>query len=124
MRSTFRRQKPAHRRYWPKSPVGEYLVSNDANIDDEKTIWINVDSEFNRLAIDRYPHRRSWRLAWLDGGAAFLQSFGVVSNLADPLADIGRLSGDRTQDWDLGSLGRSPGGLVYAFGREQSTKGR
>ena len=97
----------------PNSPVGKDLVFNDADIDDEKTIWINDDPEFNRLAIDRYPHRRIWRLGWLDSGAACLQSFGVVSNLADS-RDIEPLSGDEKQGWVPGSPERCPEGLIHA----------
>jgi hypothetical protein len=96
-----------------KSRSGVYLVSNDPDIDDEKTIWINDDAEFNPLEMDRYPGRRIWRLGWLDGGAAAcLQLFQTVSSLADALPDTGRLSGDETEGWVLGSSERCPKGLI------------
>ena len=89
------------------------VVFNDPNIDDEKTIWINDDSEFNRLAIDRYPGRRIWRLGWLDDGAACLRPFDGVSSLAGA-RDFGPLSGDQKRGWAPGSPGRCPEGLVHA----------
>ncbi len=93
---------------------GELVVFNDPNIDDEKTIWINDDVELNRLAIERYPGRRIWRLGWLDDRAACLQSFQSVPNLADAPPAIGRLAGDEKQGWVPGSPDRCPGGLVHA----------
>ena len=98
----------------PKAPIDAILVSNGPDIDDEQTIWVNDDAEFNRLAIDRYPVRRIWRLGWLDDGAACLQPFEAVSSLADPSGDSGRLSADQERGWLAGSPGRCPAGLVHA----------
>ena len=94
---------------------GVGVVYNDPNVDDEKTIWINDDSEFNRLAIERYPGRRIWRLGWLDDGAACLQPFDVVSNLAK--TRVFGLLGDEKQGWVPGSRERCPEGLVRAWPR-------
>ena len=104
----------------PKAPTGVHLVYNDPDIDDEKTIWINDDPEFNRLAIDRYPERRIWRLGWLDDGAACLQPFQTLSGPADALSDPGRLSPDPQHDWAPGSPDRCPGGLIRAPAAELS----
>jgi hypothetical protein len=98
----------------PKAPKDEILVSNDPDVDNEKTIWINDDAEFNRLAIGRYPNRRIWRLGWLDDGVACLQPFEAVSTLSGALPEIGRLSGDETRGWFPGSSDRCPGGLIHA----------
>jgi hypothetical protein len=98
----------------PKAPTEERLVWNDADVDDEKTIWINDDAEFNRLAIERYPDRLIWRLGWLDDGAACLQLFQTVSSLADAVPEIGRLSGDEKRGWSPGSPDRCAGGLIHA----------
>ena len=92
----------------------EFLVYNDPDIDNEKTIWANDDPEFNKLAIDRYQDRRAWRLGWLDDGAACLQLFQANSSLADALPDRARLSGAQKQGWVLGSPDRCPGGLIHA----------
>jgi hypothetical protein len=92
----------------------EFLVSNDPDIDNEKTIWANDDPEFNQLAIDRYRDRRAWRLGWLDDGAACLQLFQAGSSLADALPDSARLSGEQEQGWVPGSPDRCPGGLIHA----------
>jgi hypothetical protein len=89
------------------------VVYNDADIDGEKTIWINNDSEFNRAAIDRYPGRRIWRLGWLDDGAVCLQRFDIASN--QPGApDIAPPLSDQKGGWLPGSPGRCPEGLVHA----------
>jgi hypothetical protein len=97
----------------PNAPKGEDLVANDPDIDNEKTIWMNDDPEFNQLAIDRYRDRRIWRLGWLDDHAACLQLFQNVSSPADALPDIGRHSGDQKPGWVPGSPDRCPGGLVH-----------
>jgi uncharacterized membrane protein (UPF0136 family) len=98
----------------PKAPRDETLVSNDPDVDDEKTVWINDDAEFNRQAIERYPGRRIWRLGWLEDGAACLQPFEAISSLADPPGEIGSPSGDEKQGWIPGSPERCPGGLIHA----------
>ncbi len=98
----------------PKAPKEGILVSNDPDIDNEKTIWINDDAEFNRLEIDRYPDRRIWRLGWLDDGAACLQVFQTVTSFADALPDPGPPSSDQQRDWAPGSPDRCPGGLIHA----------
>jgi hypothetical protein len=98
----------------PKAPRDEVLVSNDPDVDNEETIWINDDAELNRLAIERYPDRRIWRLGWLDDGAACLQPSETVSGLADAVPEIARLSGDQERGWSPGSTDRCPGGLVHA----------
>jgi len=98
-----------------KSPQDEILVSNDPDIDNESTIWINDDAEFNRLAIDRYPGRRIWRLGWLDDRAACLQLFQTGSSLTDAPGDIGRLRGDQKLSWFAGSPDRCPRGLVHTL---------
>jgi hypothetical protein len=90
-------------------PTKESLVSNDPDIDDEKTIWANDDPEFNQLAIDRYRDRRVWRLGWLDDGAACLQLFQAGSSLADARPDS-----EHKQGWVPGSPDRCPGGLIHA----------
>ena len=97
-----------------KAPRDETLIANDPDIDNEKTIWINDDAEFNRLEIDRYPDRRIWRLGWLDDGAACLQVFQTVTSLADALPDPGPPSSDQQRDWAPGSPDRCPGGLIHA----------
>ena len=91
----------------------EFVVFNDRDIDDEKTIWIYDDPELNRLAIERYPGRRIWRLGWLDDGAACLQPLDVVSDLAGA-RDIGPLSGDQKRGWVPGSPETCPKGLIHA----------
>jgi hypothetical protein len=93
----------------PNAPKDKYLVSNDPDIDDEKTIWANDDPEFNQLAIDRYRDRRVWRLGWLDDGAACLQLFQAGSSLADARPDS-----EHKQGWVPGSPDRCPGGLIHA----------
>ena len=93
----------------PNAPTNTYLVSNDPDIDDEKTIWANDDPEFNQLAIDRYADRRVWRLGWLDDGAACLQLFQTGSSLAEALPDS-----EQKQGWVPGSPDRCPGGLIHA----------
>jgi hypothetical protein len=99
----------------PKSPRDEILVSNDPDIDNEKTIWINDDAELNRLAIERYPGRRIWRLGWLGDGAACLRPFDAVSSLPDTLGDSELLPADQKQGWVPGSPDRCPEGLVHAL---------
>jgi hypothetical protein len=97
----------------PNAPNQAIVVSNDPDIDNEKTIWINDDAEFNRPAIARYPDRRIWRLGWLDDGAPCLQPFESVLNLAGAPGDIRRLSGDEKRGWFPGSPDRCPGGLAH-----------
>jgi hypothetical protein len=97
----------------PKAPIQERLVSNDADIDNERTIWINEDAEFNRLEIERYPDRRVWRLGWLDDGAACLQLFQTGSSHADILPDIAPLASDQKQGWVPGSPDRCSRGLIH-----------
>jgi len=96
----------------PKAPKDELLVSNDPDIDEAKTIWINDDPEFNPLAIDRYSGRRIWRLGWLDDGAACLQPFASVSSNSEAPSDNVLLSDDQKRGWSPGSPDRCPGGLV------------
>ena len=96
----------------PTAPRDEILVSNDPDVDHERTIWINDDPEFNRLAIERYPERRIWRLGWVDDGSACLQLFDPVSSSVSALPD---LSGDQKQSWSRGSSDRCPGGLIHQW---------
>ena len=91
----------------------EYVVFNDRDIGDEKTIWIYDDPELNQLAIDRYPGRRIWRLSWLDDGAACLKPLDAVSDLAGA-RDIGPLFGDEKRGWVPGSPETCPKGLIHA----------
>lgn len=98
----------------PKAPMEEILVSNDPDIDDAKSIWINDDAEFNRAAIDRYPNRRIWRLGWLDDGAACLQPFQTVSSLAGASPDGAALASVQSPGWSPGTSAQCSGGLVYA----------
>ncbi len=99
----------------PKAPADRVVVWNDADLDGERTLWINDDPEFNRLTIDRYPGRRIWRLGWLDDAAAVcLQPLQSMSDPAAAFPDIGRLSGGENQGWIAGSPERCPGGIVHA----------
>jgi hypothetical protein len=100
-------------------PQYEILVSNGPDIDKEKTIWINDDPEFNRLAIERYPGRRIWRLGFLDDGAPCLRLFkpdlSTASNIGEAFpGDAGRFSGDPNRGWFAGSAAQCPGGLTHA----------
>ncbi len=98
----------------PKAPKQTIVVSNDPDVDNEKTVWINEDPEFDQLAIDRYPGRRIWRLAWLDDGAACLQTSEAVSSLLGALPEDGRSLGYQKWGWSPGSPDRCPGGFVHA----------
>lgn len=98
----------------PKAPVSEILISNEPNIEDARTIWINDDPDFNNSTLSRYAGRRVWRLGWLDDGSPCLQLFQAISSQGgDPLSgSFTSLMGDPKRGWFPAPADQCPKGIT------------